>query len=186
MQRSIHILSAIVLSVLAASCSTAPAPKPEAPSAPAAPRIDYVEVQNRLGLDLAPGQTGFREKKFDACSLGAALEALPVPLADCHQAYFTLVQYQLSCRQDDQPEAMLTEADLRPVAHQRLKWTMIPTSGAQSSGPSETDARGEGQVRTISSKSLKRAHLKVSNGTDFLMFRAGEATQIVTPAGWCR
>lgn len=180
MNTSAKILATAMALSLAAACSSAPKVATP-PEAPARPSIDYDDLQNRLGLDLAPGETGFREKKFDACSLGDALSTLQEPLTDCHQAHFALIQYQLSCRADQQPDAVLTEADLTPVSNRRLKWTMNRLTG-----PSTTNHRGEGIIRVISRASVKRAHLKISNGTDFIMVRANEVTAIVTPPEWCR
>jgi hypothetical protein len=169
----------LILTLTIAACSSTPKVPVETPRARAT--IDYDDLQNRLGLDLAPGETGFREKKFDACDLGEALHELKEPLSDCHQAYFTLIQYQLSCRSELQPGAVLTEADLTPVGNQHLKYTLN-----QHTGPTVTNHRGEGVIRLITRTSQKRTHLKISNGTDFMMVRANEVTAIVTPPEWCR
>src|SRR5688572_6097265 len=86
----------LTLTLTLFSCSSAPKAPEEVPAGP--PAINYDEIQNRLGLDIAPGQTGFQEKRFDACGLGEALNHLKEPPADCRQAYFTLIKFQLSCR----------------------------------------------------------------------------------------
>lgn len=145
----------------------------------ALPKINYDEVQNRLGLDIAPGLTGFREKKFDACDLGAALLDLSPPLKDCHNAYFSLVHFQLSCRGADSSQ-VFTQNDLTAVANQRIVYNVGATKGV-----TKTDYRGAGVARAITSKSQKHAYLRLSTGVDFLMMRAGEVTEIVTPPSWC-
>lgn len=151
------------------------------PEAPASPQLDYESLQSRLGLRPAPSSTGFWEERFDACDLGDALHTLEPPLVDCHRAYFTLIHFQLSCREDVETQEILTESDLQPVKNRRLSYALGRIQGA-----SLTNARGEGVIRAIHGASLRRAHLRISTGKDFLMVRANEVTAIVTPPQWCQ
>jgi hypothetical protein len=166
-----------ILIVVVSACSSSPKKK-EAEYV--RPKINYDEVQNQIGLDLVPGRTGFSERKFDACYLGEALENLVPRLKDCKQAYFTLVQFQISCRQDEQPTAHLTDSDLQVLSNQQLKWTMGSTLGELKS-----DFGGNGFIQTITSSSQKRSYLRISTGFDFLVMRANDATSIVAPPSWC-
>jgi hypothetical protein len=165
-----------------AACSTTPKETPPPAEFPAAtPKIDYAELQNRLGVELPMGGTGFREKSFDACDLGPALVDLVEPLKDCHHAYFILVQFQLSCRQNEESTGILTESDLTPVSNQNLKWKID-----HATGETQTDFQGQGAIRAISGRSLRKGMLRLSTGVDFLNMRVEQATAIVTPASWCK
>jgi hypothetical protein len=161
-----------------AACSTTPKESAPVEMPVAAPQIDYELLQTRLGIELTG--TGFREKSFDACDLGSALDTLKVPLPDCHHVYFALVQFQLSCRENEESTAVLTESDLTPVRNQNLKWKI-----EKSSGETQTDFQGQGIIRTLSAKPLRKGMMRLSTGVDFLNMRVEEATAIVTPASWC-
>lgn len=164
------------------SCATAPEKTTAAPveDLPSAPKLNYLEVQERLGIFLPADETGFREQAFDACDLGAALGELNDPLKDCHHAFYTVIQFQLSCREADQPGTVLSEADLYPLQERSLKWSLGKTAGT-----TRTDYQGRGTIRAISATSRRRAYLRISTGVDFLVMRANEATAIVTPPSWC-
>jgi hypothetical protein len=72
-------------------------------------------------------------------------------------------------------------SDLTPIANRKLTYTLDRIQGT-----TVTDDRGRGTIRVISTSSLKRTHLKLSTGVDFLMLRANEITEIATPPDWCR
>ncbi len=143
--------------------------------------INYIELQNRLGIELSVDSTGFREQSFDACDLGESLKELKHPLSDCHKAYFVLVQFQLSCRQDEESPNVLSESDLTPVRDRALKWEV-----AKLKGHARTDFQGRGVIRAISSRPTRKTFMRLSTGDDFLNMRVEQATAIVTPPSWCK
>ncbi|MBC7398094.1 MAG: hypothetical protein H7333_11680 [Bdellovibrionales bacterium] len=173
-----YFYALIISSFLFSACSTPPVAPPIEPTA--SPSLNYLELQNRLGVELAPEVTGYREKAFDACDLGSALGELKHPLNDCHHAYFILVQFQLSCRADEDTPNVLNEADLTPVQDQKLRWEI-----GKLSGDTLTDFQGRAVVRAIAGKSTRKNFLRISTGKDFLSMRVEQATAIVTPPSWC-
>jgi hypothetical protein len=175
--RSFLFISSLGLAACASTSKREASPFTQVPSLP---RIDYLAIQNRLGLDMSPAETGFKEQKFDACDLGPALSELNEPILNCHHAYFAVIQFQLSCRASDQPSSILSESDLSPVSNQAIQWKV-----GKISGDTQTDYRGQGTIRAISGNSMKNNFLRISTGTDFLMMRAGQAAAIVTPPAWC-
>jgi hypothetical protein len=172
----------IGFSIFLAACSTSRvAPIPEVPVVAPRATLNLRELQNRLGIELGPEGTGFREKSFDACDLGDALNDLRNPVKDCRQVYFALVQFQLSCRQSEQPTEALTDADLTPVKNQKLKWQL-----GKEAGETETDFQGRGVIRVLSGVPIKKSFLRLSTGVDFLNMRVEQVTAIVTPPSWCK
>jgi hypothetical protein len=165
------------------ACST-PVPSKHAPmSLDETPRqsLSLQELQNRLGIQMGLGETGYREMSFNACDLGRALSDLKPPLKDCHRAYFVLVQFQLACRQSDQPNDVLGADDLTPLRNKNLKWKVGNTSGE-----TQTDFQGQAVIRSISSETTQNAFLRISTGVDFLNMRVKQATSIATPPSWCQ
>lgn len=174
------IFKLLSASLLLAACSTVPKPAPPPVEQAPRPTLNYLDVQNKLSVELSPQETGFREKRFDACDLGPALEDLNPKLADCHQAYFVLAQIQLSCRQNEDTSNVISTQDLTAVRNQSLRWEI-----AKLKGQIQTDAEGRGVIRAISGKTNKKSFLRLSNGSDFLQMRVEQATEIVTPPSWC-
>lgn len=130
---------------------------------------------------MAPSETGIREKTFDACDLGPALNDLGEPLKDCHKAYFALIQFSLACRPTEQPTGALEASDLTPVRNQHITWKV----DEKITGELETNFDGRGAIRVISPKTQKRSFVRISTGVDFLYVRANEATDIVVTPSWC-
>jgi hypothetical protein len=173
-----NLFRTLCLSFLFVACSTTE--KARLPEIPITPRLDYAEIQNRLELDMRPEESGFKEKIFDACYLGGELTNLRDAPSNCHHAYFTVVQFQLSCRGSEESAAVLTESDLTPVKIQNINWVI-----ARSTGSVQTDYSGRAMIRFISGKSAKKSMMRLSTGTDFLNMRTEQATEIVTPPSWC-
>jgi hypothetical protein len=142
--------------------------------------LDYQAIQESVGIEVPDSGTGFREKAFDACDLGGALLELNPPIRDCHHVYFVWIGFQLSCRASEESSSVLTEADLKPVSNQTLHWKIGTLAG-----DSQSDYQGRGVIRALSSASVKKAHLRLSNGTDFLNMHAADMAAIVTPPSWC-
>lgn len=175
--------SSVVLLLVLSACASAPkkAAEPVIGVPAPVPKINYEEVQNKIGVDMSPSDTGIREKVFDACDLGPALAELKEPLKDCHKAYFSLIQFSLACRPTEQPDGVLGADDLTPVRNQHIKWNV----GEKITGELETNFDGRGVIRVISPKSQKRSFVRVSTGIDFLFVRANEVTDIVVTPSWC-
>jgi hypothetical protein len=169
------ITAGIALIALASGCATAP--KIETPAPPQTPPIDLLAIQHDLGLDASSERVGYREKRFDACRFSAQLPEVP----DCSHVYFIQIGVQLSCRPPDaEDSSVLEQADLTPVSERELRWNLDRLSGR-----TRTDMNGFGLILAIAPRSMKLQGLKVSTGEDFLLIRAGKATDIVTPASWC-
>jgi hypothetical protein len=129
-------------------------------------------------MDPSPSFVGYKEKRFDACRMKTDLPNIP----DCSRAYFIQVGIQLSCRPSEEAQNnILGQGDLTPVGNRDLRWQISPASGHF-----RTDVDGHGIVLAITAHSMQKQHLRISTEEDFLITRAGEATQIVTPVPWCR
>lgn len=165
-----------LLLILATGCATSE--RNESAPEPQTHHLDLLAVQHDLDMDPPPSFVGYREKRFDACRMAPDLPNI----SDCSHAYFIQVGVQLSCRpSDDAENVTLSESELTPVANQDLRWRI-----GHASGEFRTDPSGFGMMLAITARSMKKQRLRISTGTDFLITRAGEATQIVTPTSWCR
>lgn len=169
-----------VLCLLFGACATPQKPVETVVTPPPSAKLDYDELEARLGMGMGPQETGYREKIFDACDLGNALNELKEHLVDCHRAYWVVLKIKLSCRESEESSEVLTETDLRPVGNQKLTWKL-----GKIEGESMTDASGESTIRVIAPHSQKKSYLRVSTGTDYLMMQAAAVTAIVTPPSWC-
>jgi hypothetical protein len=166
------------MALLIAGCATSSKRETSVPPEVSAPRIDLLAVQHDLGMDDSSGRVGYREKRFDACRFAADLPGIP----DCSRAMFVQIGIQLSCRLTEESGSdTLDPVERAPLAGRDLRWILEGLSGRI-----RTDPAGFGLILTIASRSLKKQRLRVSTGEDFLMIRAGQATEIVTPASWCR
>ena len=145
------------------------------------PGLSLMELQNRLGLSLSLEDTSFREKMFDSCDLGTALNDLHVPISDCHHTHFAVAQFQLSCRPSEDSSQILNPEDLTPLHLKKLKWQI-----GKLSGEVQTDYLGRAVIRFISNVSVRKNYLRVSTGVDFLNVRLDQVTSIVTPPSWCQ
>jgi hypothetical protein len=164
--------------LLASGCATSEKSEPPPIPEPLAHQLDLLAVQHDLGMDPSPSFVGYKEKRFDACRMKPDLPNI----SDCSRAYFIQVGIQLSCRPTEEAQNnTLSQGDLTPVGNRNLRWQISPASGQF-----RTDVDGHGIILTITARSLKKQYLRVSTGEDFLMMKAGEATQIVTPVSWCR
>lgn len=144
-------------------------------------RLDLQEVQHDLDMEPPTSFVGYREKRFDACKMQSELPAI----TDCSNAYFIQLGLKIYCRPTEEPEGIaLSESDLTPLANRDLVWKMADASSI--SGHLHTDLSGSGIILTIAQHSLRKKHLRVSTGKDYLIMTAGDVTQIETPVSWCR
>jgi hypothetical protein len=169
-----------LLLLLASGCATGE--KKEAPvsatSEPPTHHLDLLAVQHDLGMDPSPSFVGYKEKRFDACRMKEDLSHI----SDCSRAYFIQVGIQLSCRPTEEAQNnTLDPGDLTPAGNRDLRWQLSPTSGQF-----RTDVDGHGIILAITAHSMKKQYLRISTGEDFLITKAREATQIVTPVSWCK
>ncbi len=156
----------------------APAPAVQIPTAAllVAP-IDMAGLQKYLGLSRASETLGYQEKKFQTCQAGNGFSNQQ----NCETKHFVVIHFQLMCRDSEGTiSTILTAADLQPVSHRPILWTLKNISKTI-----ETDERGYGQISMISAASQSQQRLKLSLGNDFLYTRAGEITRIATPPSWC-
>jgi hypothetical protein len=142
------------------------------------PRIDFLALQHDLGMAVSPNWVGYREKRFDACRFATDLPNI----SDCSRAHFIQIGIQLSCRpRDEGDNSILDPGDLTPIGNRELRWQL-----GEASGHFRTDLEGFGLILEITSVSMKKQGLRISTGEDYLLIRAGQATQIVTPVSWCK
>jgi hypothetical protein len=168
----------VLFFLLAAGCTTGERNESPVVSEPPTHHVDLLAVQHDLDMDPSPSFVGYKEKRFDACRMKPDLPEI----SDCSRAYFIQVGVQLSCRPTDEAQnSILGQSDLTPVGNRDLRWKI-----GQASGHFRTDVDGHGIILAITAHSLKKQGLRISTGTDFLIMKAAEATQIVTPVDWCR
>ena len=153
-------------------------PTPQAqPSATSSTSIDMLGLQKYLGLSRASETLGYQEKTFQTCQAGNGFSSHQ----NCETKHFVVIHFQLMCRDSEGTiSTILTLADLQPVAHRPVIWTLKNISKTI-----ETDEQGYGQIALISGASQSQQRLKLSLGNDFLYTRAGEITRIATPPSWC-
>ena len=139
--------------------------------------IDVVGLQN--ALKLSGTKIGFFEKNYNTCSVGYGY----LQNENCRNLFMTVIRFQIVCRPEiDDPNKILSQSDLTPVANQKLKWKL----GSNITGSSETNYSGYGQLVAISSQSQKNQRLKINSGNDFLLIKSHEIDQVITPPDWCR
>lgn len=142
-----------------------------------ASQIDIFGLQKELGLERETERLGFSERKFNTCEVGYGFSRS----RDCQSKYFVVIHFQLLCRDSEGTVSTTLQAsDLTALSQRPVSWILKP-----SSGKTDTDASGYGQIRMISAASAKRQRLKLAVGNDFLYMRANEITQVVTPQPWC-
>ena len=120
---------------------------------------------------------GYFEKSFNTCQVGFGYSKTE----NCKQQFFVVAHFKVMCRDSEGTiSTILTEEDLRPVAHQDLKWFLKNAQGSL-----QTDTDGYGQIILTSAISQKNQRLRVSNSKDFLLLRAGDVRLLMVPKNWC-
>ena len=154
-----------------------PLPQAQVETPQASQKINMQGLEKDLGLERSFESLGFQEKAFQTCSAGNGFSNHQ----NCQIKYFVVIHFQLMCRDSEGTiSTILTIADLQPVSQQPVIWTL-----KNSSSSVQTDDRGYGQIRMISSIPQNQQRLKLSVGNDFLYTRAGEITRVATPPSWC-
>jgi hypothetical protein len=169
---------ALLILLLMSGCATNETKNFPAMSESPTHHIDLLAVQHDLGMDPSPTFVGYKERRFDACRMAPDLPNI----SDCSRAYFVQVGIQLSCRPTEEAQNnILSQGDLTPVGNRDLRWRI-----GHASGRFRTDHDGFGIILAITASSMKKQGLRISTGEDFLVMKASEATNVVTPVSWCR
>lgn len=161
-------------------------PRPQTPTTPVAPPalqpsapvIDYVGLQQSLGLDRDARNLGFSEKSFNTCLVGHGFS----DSEDCRRLYMVVINFQLLCRYSEGTiSRALSSLDMQPISSRSVNWNLRTENGSI-----YTDSDGFGQIRSTSEASGKQQRLKLAVGNDFLYMRATDITRVVTPSPWCQ
>jgi len=141
-------------------------------------RIDYIGLQQTLGLDRADENLGYVEKAFDTCKAGNGFSHSE----NCHKEYFVLLHFQLKCRETDEaPQDGVSAMDTHPIANHAISWVLEKKKGVV-----QTDSQGYGQIRASYMERPGTKHIKLASDTHFLYVIAKELDRIVTPPIWCQ
>ena len=173
----------IMLGFVVSACSTARMKQPspteipnEPPAPPAEMRIDYIGLQQTLGVNRPDTKLGYVEKAFDSCTAGNGFSHSN----DCHKEIFVLIHFQLKCRETEEAPADGSPMVTHPIANHPVKWLLEKKGGVV-----QTDSDGYGQVRTSYRSRPRDKHIKLTSDTHFLYVKAGDLDQIVAPPIWC-
>lgn len=155
----------------------APAPRPKSrptpESAPEATTIDLNEIQQQLKIHRPVTELGFTQKKFDLCQLGHK--------ETCGRQYFSLIHFQIVCRDSEGTVEYVSEAELEPLAHREIQWKL-----GNNEGTLQTDHQGYGQIRTATLSPVGDDRLMLINGRLSLGLSASEVTRLMVPKNWCQ
>jgi len=127
-----------------------------------------------LGMARSPADLGFVEKAFNPCSFGLAGSA------SCKQQYFSVVHFQLLCR-DTEGSVSAMPISPKPIVANDVKWKVAGISGG-----THTDGQGYGQFTVRTSRSARGQRLILRIGPQFVAFDVSEVSKIVLPKNFCR
>lgn len=181
------ILIAGFLLLMAACASKTPKLEPIQQKNPQVPQIekkvvetsqlDLSSIQRLLNLDKNIQTLGFWEKSFNSCKVGYGYETSQ----NCQQKYFVVIHFKIACRASEgSVSTILTDDDLAVVANQNLQWFLKNTNGRVN-----TDSNGFAEIQLVSDISQRTERLRLSNGNDFVLMRAGEIRSLIVPINWC-
>jgi hypothetical protein len=169
-----------IMSLVVTACgSAAKKPTEERPieAPPEEIRIDYVGLQQTLGIHRPDEKLGYVEKAFDTCTVGNGFSHSE----DCHREYFVLMYFQLKCRDTEEAPADGSPMSIRPIANHPVAWALDSKRGVV-----HTDFDGYSQIRTSFRTRPRDKHIKLTSDTHFLYVKAGDLDQIVAPPNWCQ
>lgn len=139
------------------------------------PVIDpNASLKAALGMARSPADLGFKEKAFNPCSFGLSGSA------NCKQQYFSVVHFQLLCR-DSEGSVSVMPVGLQPIVASDVKWKVAGISGG-----TQTDGQGYGQFTVLTSRSARGQRLILRIGPQFVAFDVSEVSKIVLPKNFCR
>ncbi|MBX3022694.1 MAG: hypothetical protein KF799_13560 [Bdellovibrionales bacterium] len=130
-------------------------------------------LKTALGMYRSPGDLGFAEKSFNPCSFGLSG-------GQCKNQYFSVVHFQLLCR-DSEGSVSSAPIALQPIVAGNVKWKV----GNQSGG-TQTDSQGFGQFTMMSPRSARGQRLTLRIGPQFVAFTVSEVSKIILPKNFCR
>ena len=147
------------------------------PAAQAAIIIDYVGLQNSLGLTRDRKRLGYLEKPFNTCRAGHGYPSS----GRCGRDYFMLIHFQLLCRDaEESSHSAFDSSRMSALSGRVVSWSIKGQSGTFS-----LDEDGFGQIRTTSPTSHKYQRLKIVADNEALYIKAGEIGRVVAPPSWC-
>jgi hypothetical protein len=168
-----------------AGCATDRSPASESvdviPVGDGAPHIvvskpsDLQDLRGPLGLSTQ--ELGFFEKPINSCSLPREYRTN----SNCESKYFTLINFQVMCRDSVGTVESVSEDAMTPMISRNITWLL-----GKIRGKTYTDQNGYGNIVALTSVSSKERTfiLKVKNLA--LGLSAGEVRRIVVPKNWCR
>lgn len=158
----------LTLSLLTA-CQTAPKPEPIPVDEVLTPTEG--QLQDMLGMRREADDLGFAEKRFNSCLKSGG--------APCRDQFFTVVHFQLLCR-DSEGTVSNVPVALTPLQSNRVQWKLGPQNGN-----TRTDGQGFGQFNMVSERSTRGQRLTLRIGKQFLGFTASDLTKVVLPKNFC-
>ncbi len=171
---------AVIFVLLLSSCAIAKKTEPITPPTPTADafveKIDLAGLQKSLGMIRDVEELGFQEKSFDTCRAGYGYSSTH----RCRKQYFVVLNFRLQCRSTEGTVEEVTIAELMPVTHDRVRWTL---AGAE--GHTSTDGEGFGQLIAVLGRPGRQQRLRLTVGNDFLLMRAGQVNRVIVPRNWC-
>ncbi len=144
------------------------------PGAPRSGQIDLSSLQERLKMTRPIENLGFEEKPFSNCPPGQSTTQA------CEEMAFTVVHFQLLCRQSEGTVSNVSKSELSPLVSNNVTWKIGSLSGSTS-----TNSKGYGSIRLVSRGSNKGKKLILQSGPQYLGLGVSEVTKIVIPWSWC-
>jgi hypothetical protein len=182
-----NIILLLILSSVVTACGSARMKLPPAegsqpiesvpPPTPADTRIDYIGLQQTLGLHRPDTKLGYFEKAFDTCTAGHGFSHSN----DCHKEFFVLIHFQLKCRETEEAPADGSPMVVHPIGNHSIAWNLDKKQGSV-----QTDSDGFGQIRMSYRARPGGKHIKLMSDTHFLYVTASDLNQITTPPVWCQ
>lgn len=171
-----RILTRALLLILSliwlAGCKTTPQspnwPEPDSKADPT------VTLKSALGMSRDPADLGFVEKPFNPCTYGLN------STGSCKNQYFSVVHFQLLCR-DSEGSVSSAPIALQPIVASNVQWKVGSISGG-----TYTDSNGYGQFSLVSSRPARGQRLILRIGPQFVAFTVSEVSKVVLPKNFCR
>lgn len=120
-----------------------------------------------------PVSTGFKEVPFNACSTKANLSPSP----RCQVLYLSRLGLSMACRQISAQGHFLPS---RSIGSAGFSWRV-----GRSGGTFRTEDSGHGAFYWVSSRSSRRALVRIQRGSHILKKRASEPWTVILPKSWC-
>ena len=158
------------------SLDRVPDPSPESVKQREIP-LDLDRLQLEMGIERSAETLGFYQKRVNPCDYH-------IPGAEgavCGKKYFTWIHFRILCRSTDGTVDSVNKWEFEP-----LDGNLISYSVGRWKGQLRTDEEGFGQIRVLSTPSLRNKRLILKNKVNALGLAAGSVKKIVVPQAWCR